>query len=190
MLENAKNDMSLSPSVVVHVKERLTQLNITPNRFHPVIEKFKILHGLSLDVDFQIVCVENIDSQKDLLLNSKVFKLILFLNNNYYKKIRLIDAANHLEMSELTFSRFIRKSLGKNYIEYLNDFRLNIACSYLLGSSMAIVEICIECGFCNLPNFYRLFKKRKGITPTEFRRRNESSYLIEDKNITSNITHI
>jgi AraC-like DNA-binding protein len=72
-------------------------------------------------------------------------------------------------MSEVSFSRFMKKRTGKNYIEYLNDLRLGIASRYLVDTSKTIAEISYECGFNNLSNFNRIFKKRKGYTPKEFR---------------------
>ncbi|HJF08592.1 MAG TPA: AraC family transcriptional regulator, partial [Phocaeicola coprocola] len=39
----------------------------------------------------------------------------------------------------------------------------------LVDSTMAIAEICYECGFNNLSNFNRIFKKKKNCSPKEFR---------------------
>jgi AraC-like DNA-binding protein len=63
----------------------------------------------------------------------------------------------------------MKKRTGKNYIEYLNDLRLGIASRYLIDTNKTIAEISFECGFNNLSNFNRIFKKRKGSTPKEFR---------------------
>ena len=39
----------------------------------------------------------------------------------------------------------------------------------LVDSTMSIAEICYECGFNNLSNFNRIFKKKKECSPKEFR---------------------
>ncbi len=90
-------------------------------------------------------------------------------HENYRKDIHLSDVAAYVNMSEVSFSRFMKKRTGKNYIEYLNDLRLGIASRYLVDTNKTIAEICYDCGFNNLSNFNRLFKKRKGVTPKEFR---------------------
>ena len=63
----------------------------------------------------------------------------------------------------------MKKRTGKNYIEYLNDLRLGIASRHLIDTTKTVAEISYECGFNNLSNFNRIFKKRKGVTPKEFR---------------------
>ena len=80
-----------------------------------------------------------------------------------------MDVANYVNMSEVSFSRFMKKRTGKNYIDYLNDLRLGIASRILIDTSKTIAEISFECGYNNLSNFNRIFKKRKGLTPKEFR---------------------
>ncbi len=95
--------------------------------------------------------------------------VIDYLHHNYQKEIHLIDVANHVNMSEVSFSRFMKKHTGKNYIEYLNDLRLGIASRYLVDSNKTLAEISYECGINNLSSFNRLFKSRKHLTPTEFR---------------------
>jgi AraC-like DNA-binding protein len=72
-------------------------------------------------------------------------------------------------MSEIAFSRFMKKRAGKSYIEYFNDLRLGVATRALIDSTKTISEISFESGFNNLSNFNRIFKKRKGLTPNEFR---------------------
>ena len=48
----------------------------------------------------------------------------------------------------------------------------------LADSTMAVVEICYHCGFNNISNFNRIFKKRKGCTPTEFRENYHKKHVI------------
>jgi len=169
MFENAKKGMLFSRAVIEKVKDRLDMLNKGQNGFYSVLELLAILYELSMDENSRILCSSAYNKQDDSSESRRIQKVITFLNNNYQKEIRLLDVANHVNMSEVSFSRFMKKRTGKNYIEYLNDLRLGIASRHLVDSNKTIYEISYECGFNNLSNFNRIFKKRKGFTPKEFR---------------------
>jgi len=169
MIENAKKGIVFSRSAIEQVKLSLTSLSRSQNGFYSVIELLAILHELSIDKEARILCSSTFSNQDESSESRRVQKVINFLHANYHKEIRLIDVANYVNMSEVSFSRFMKKRTGKNYIEYLNDLRMGIASRFLVDSSKTIAEISYDCGFNNLSNFNRLFKKRKGITPKEFR---------------------
>ena len=169
MLENAKKGMLFSRPVIERVKERLDLLNKGQNGFYSVLELLAILYELSIDENSRILCSSTFNKQDDSSESRRIQKVITYLNGNYQNEIRLLDVANFVNMSEVSFSRFMKRRTGKNYIEYLNDLRLGIASRHLVDSSKTISEISYECGFNNLSNFNRIFKKRKGFTPKEFR---------------------
>ena len=84
-------------------------------------------------------------------------------------EIRLADMAGIAGMSPSAFSRFFKLHTGRNLSEYIIDLRLGHACRQLVDSTRTIAEIGYSCGFNNLSNFNRIFKKRKGCSPSEFR---------------------
>jgi len=169
MLENAKKGMLFSRPVIEKVKDRLDLLNRKQNGFYSVLELLTILYELSNDENSRILCSSTFNKQDDSSESRRIQKVITYLNCNYHKEIRLLDVAKYVNMSEVSFSRFMKKRTGKNYIDYLNDLRLGIASRILIDSSKTIAEISFECGYNNLSNFNRIFKKRKGFTPKEFR---------------------
>lgn len=169
MLESAKKGIVFSRKTIESVKADLYSLSSSDRGFYSVIDLLTILYKLSIDTDSRILCTSTFVNQDDSSESRRVQKVISYLNCNYHKEIRLLDVANHVNMSEVSFSRFMKKRTGKNYIEYLNDLRLGIASRILVDTNKTVVEISYECGFNNLSNFNRIFKKRKGYTPKEFR---------------------
>lgn len=169
MLEDAKNGIVFSREVIEKVTDKLKTLCSKQSGFFSVLELLTILYELSIDKNSRILCSRNCNNQEVSSESIKIQAIMTYLNNNYQKDIRQIDVANHVNMSGVSFSRFIKKCTGKNYIEYLNDLRLGVASRYLVDSSKTISEISYDCGFNNLSNFNRIFKKRKGYTPKEFR---------------------
>ena len=72
-------------------------------------------------------------------------------------------------MTPVAFSRFFRLRTGKTLSDYIIDIRLGYATRLLVDSQRTIAEIGYDSGFNNLSNFNRLFKRKKGMSPKEFR---------------------
>lgn len=90
-------------------------------------------------------------------------------SRHYSEVIRLSEVAEMVNMSESSFCRFFKQHTSKSFIDFLTDIRLGAASRALIDSSLSIAEIGYDCGFNNLSNFNRIFKKKKGVTPSEFR---------------------
>ena len=58
---------------------------------------------------------------------------------------------------------------GVGMLEYINTKRLDKSCELLKLSSKTVTEVARQTGFNNVTYFNRLFKKRFGKTPTEYR---------------------
>lgn len=82
------------------------------------------------------------------------------------------DLARMAHCSPEHLSRSFRRHLDTTPSEYLNELRLNRAAMLLKNSNLEIREICDESGFRNLNYFHRLFKKRYGRSPRQYRGRN------------------
>lgn len=100
-----------------------------------------------------------------------------FIRENYNRKISLIEISNLVNMTPVSFNRFIKKRTGKTFIDYLNNTRLTHVAKSLIETDLSIGEICFNCGFNNLSNFNRIFKNFKKCTPNEYRLRYEKMKL-------------
>ena len=74
-------------------------------------------------------------------------------------------------MAVTTFCNFFKEHYRATFVEYLNIIRVGHACKFLGERDESVVEIAYKCGFNNLANFNRQFKKIKKMTPSEYRRR-------------------
>ena len=101
--------------------------------------------------------------------NSEKIKIIYeYVKENFREKLKVKDVAALVNMTEVSFSRFIKKRTGKTFIDYLNDVRIGFASQWLLENDESIAEIAYKAGFNNVSNFNRIFKSRKNCTPTEY----------------------
>lgn len=113
-------------------------------------------------------------SQNENFENSdKIKKVYYFIHENFYRKILLIEVSEVVNMSAVSFNRFIKKRTGKTFVEYLNDTRISYATRWLIETDLSISEICFKCGFNNVANFNRVFKKSRNSTPSEYREKFE-----------------
>ncbi|MCB5951984.1 response regulator [Enterococcus sp. BWT-B8] len=98
---------------------------------------------------------------------------LTFINEKYTDPdISLNMVADELSLSPAHFSTIFSQSLGKTFIEYLTDQRINLAKSLLKETNQKLSEIAFEIGY-NDPNYFSfIFKKKKGISPKEYRQKN------------------
>ena len=95
--------------------------------------------------------------------------VLKYLNNNYSENITLDDAAKSVNLSYHYFSKIFKDEVGKNFIDYLTELRIEKSMKFLENQRLSIKEVCHKIGY-NDPNYYcKIFKKVTGMTPTEFR---------------------
>ena len=97
-------------------------------------------------------------------------KIIIYVREHFSEHITIEDAAAHVEYSPSHFMRFFKQETGHSFIDYLNDYRIAYAGYLLKESNDAIGEIASRCGFDNFSYFIRLFKRKYGVTPKDYRK--------------------
>ncbi len=109
-------------------------------------------------------------NNEQLNYNSRrIEKVFEYMNAHYSRAITLTEVAKVANMPEASFSRFIKKRIGNTFIDSLNEIRLGHATRMLIETTHNVAEVAYKCGFNNISNFNRTFKKKKGCTPKEFR---------------------
>ena len=100
--------------------------------------------------------------------NGRLNKIMHFINQNYHRKILQEEIAEKIGMNTTSFCRYFKTKTGKTFIYFVNEMRVAFACKLLIEGKMSISQICFECGFNNLTNFNRTFKKISGHTPSSY----------------------
>lgn len=169
MFERSLKGISFSRRTIERVAPRLKAL-AEKEGFESVLDLMAVLHDLSLSPDSRTLS-EDVTYNTELIYNDsqRVEKVVDFINENFSRTIRLAEAADLVEMAETAFSRFFKAKTGITFVDYLNDIRIGHASRLLIDTTAPIAEIAQECGFTSLTNFNRIFKKRKGLVPKNFR---------------------
>ena len=95
-----------------------------------------------------------------------------YINAHYCEKITLEEVASSVYMSANYFSSYFRKVTNISFSDYVTRMRINHARELLREGKKNVTEIAMECGFNNISNFYRLYKKHVGKTPKDEKSKN------------------
>ncbi len=94
-----------------------------------------------------------------------------YIWSNYNKDITLNDLAKTVGISPCYLSHLFRKEMGVSFLDYLTSVRLSIAKNLLMNTPMNVMDICLEVGYQDPSHFAKMFKKKEGVHPTEYRKR-------------------
>ncbi len=115
-------------------------------------------------------CADTTHLQKKRRSLDKMKQIIKYIECNYMEKITIADISDEIGLSQSHFMKYFKNTMGTSFIDYLNEYRLTMASRLLLASDSSILDIASEVGFENLSYFNRLFKKRFGTTPSNYRK--------------------
>ena len=93
---------------------------------------------------------------------------IRYMEEYYMEQITLEEIAGYVGITPQHFSKMFKRELGINYIEWLTNYRIDIAKELLLEGKDAIKEICYQVGYSDPNYFSRIFKKVVGMAPKEY----------------------
>ncbi len=178
MLVRAKRGLAFPPEAIMLVYHRLVRLSSIEERFLAVQELFFILYELSKFDDARELATTAFAKVEVASESKRILKVKNFIDEHYKEEMSLEQLAGLVGMTSTAFSRYFRQSTGKNLSEYIIDIRLGHASRILIDTADSISEICWRTGFNTLSNFNRLFRKRKGCSPTEFRRKYQKTKII------------
>ncbi len=107
-------------------------------------------------------------NESDIIRLNKIYSYTL---SNYKKEISLEEISSISNLSITSFCRYFKLMTKKTYYDFLIEIRISHACRLLVEDKIPTEVICFDCGFNNVSNFYRHFKKIAGMTPMDYKRR-------------------
>jgi AraC-like DNA-binding protein len=175
LLERSLRGVCFTKETSEAIMPRLIELP-QKHGFDSVLELMSILHDLSISRNAQTLSDGSFNTVETISYNSRrIEKIMNYLNNNFDKDVSLTEAAKIAGMTEVALSRFFKARTGKTFVDTTNEVRLGNASRMLIDTTHSITEVAYKCGFNNMSNFNRIFKKKKDCTPKEFRQSYTSS---------------
>ena len=178
MLLEARKGMAFPLDDIMRVYTLLDTLSSVKEGFYAVSQFMTILYELSKSRDMHTLASSSYAKVAVESDSRRVLKVKNYIAKNYTEEIRLNTLADIAGMSPSAFSRFFKSHTGRTLSEYIIEQRLGYASRMLVDTTNSVAEICYACGFNNLSNFNRIFKKKKNCSPTEFRENYHKTRII------------
>ena len=178
MLTRAKRGLAFPAEAILMVYHRIVRLSAIEEGFLAVQELFSILYELSKFDDARELATSSFAKVVVESESKRILKVKNFIGEHYKEEMSLEQLADLVGMAPTAFSRYFKLRTGKNLSEYIVDIRLGHAARRLVDTTDSVSEICWTTGFNTLSNFNRLFRKRKGCSPTEFREKYQKTKVI------------
>lgn len=171
LFEKAKGGMIISGTT----KEKLVSLMqsaIEATNLDRIIILLSILKTLAETDEYQtIVTSKNTFYQSNESETLRINKICNYTLSNYKKDITLEEVASLSNLSITSFCRYFKLMTKKTFYDFLIEIRVSHACRFLIENKLPTEVICFDCGFNNVSNFYRHFKKVTGMTPLDYKRK-------------------
>ncbi|GKX65026.1 response regulator [Inconstantimicrobium mannanitabidum] len=118
------------------------------NYFHDVFDKIKVLR----------------DSRSERMIEF----VKEYIRENYNKDISLTEVAGKVYLNPNYFSDLFKRKVGKNFLDYLLELRIEISKELLKKPGIKVYEVANEVGYKEHASFNRAFKRIVGISPKEY----------------------
>lgn len=169
MLEQARHGLTFPLNAIMKVYSLLDTISSEEKGFYQVMKLLAILYELSICEGARTLATGVFAKTLQEPDSRRVSKVKTYIGEHYASEISLASMAELVGMTPPAFSRFFKLRTGRTLSEYIIDIRLGAASRQLIDTTKTIAEICFESGFNNISNFNRIFKKKKGVTPKDFR---------------------
>lgn len=101
-----------------------------------------------------------------------------YIKEHYYEELSLERIASVVFLNPAYFSQLFKNKTGQGYKEYVTSLRLEQAKLLLLNPGLRLADIAERVGYQDMRHFTQMFRKKYGLTPTEYRQQENISILM------------
>lgn len=105
--------------------------------------------------------------KNDVNYNGKIYLILNYISSNLHKKITLDELEENFYINKYYLCHLFKKVTGFTVMEYITHKKVSTA-KELLKKGYTIKDVCINLGFDDYSNFYRVFKKITGYSPRDY----------------------
>lgn len=127
-----------------------------------------LLEGFLIGLIRMYEFLEKSDSAKDSAFT--VNEIVRYIDNNFTEKITLEELAFLFRTNRSTLCKAFRTATGKSPGEYISDKKTEQAKALLARKEQSVTQIAERLNFDSVPYFCEFFKRRTGLTPSEYQK--------------------
>ncbi len=169
----------LYETLLRHTWTYFSDIGLCTEKWEPFFEKYKEKYlNAPIYGEYPRIlhhCIQEYISENDSLgkdLSAPAIRIIKkYIASHYQEDLSLSMVAEVVHITPVYLSRLFKKEEGINFLDYLNQYRIDAAKKLLLDLNYNVIEIASMTGFQNTKYFSKVFKKNVGITPSEYRKR-------------------
>lgn len=111
--------------------------------------------------------IPGVTSKKNIC--KKFNEVLDYIDSHYTEELTLDNIADFSGFSKYHFTRLFKQYTDSTFYDYLIYRRIKAAEELLANPELSITEIALQSGFSSISTFNRIFKQKKGCTPSEYR---------------------
>lgn len=133
------------------------------------LEHFDTLESLWKETTHQLLAAADSMREQSAFRSQIVHEAQRFIQRQYQENLTLQTVADHVHVTPVWLSKLFKKETDMNFLEYLTDVRMTKAAELLVDLNLKIYQISFMTGYQDPVHFSKLFKKKFGCTPQEYR---------------------
>lgn len=170
LLQNSACGIQFPPATVPFVQGRIRALAVEKSDFKKLIGLLEILQELALIGNPVLLDTGRITAALNPADQERIHPIFAYLVENFREEISLDKAAASIGMTPNAFCRYFKKITRKTFMETVIEYRLNYATQQLIQTGKPISAICFDSGFGDISHFYKMFRSRMRVSPSNYRR--------------------
>lgn len=138
--------------------------------FERILLLLEILNDLALAKDYTVLNVDGFSFETTRQDSNKIDLIYKHIRSNFEKPIHLDEISDVASMTVPAFCRYFKRSTGKTFTRFVNEYRIVHATKLLSETTDSITDISFECGFNNFSHFNKVFQEFTGKSASEYRK--------------------
>lgn len=118
---------------------------------------------------YELMSVLTESASEDKSENAYINAATRYVRAHYPEELTVEQISSHVGISRKYLFAIFKNNLGISPKDYLMDYRIKKACELLEDKSLSIGNVAYSVGYTDQLTFSRMFKKRMGISPTEYK---------------------
>ena len=169
LFERAKKGVLFKPKIRKTVGPKIIK-TVNSSGFERILLFLEILMDLAISKEYTLLNVEGFAFETTLQDSTRIDTIYKHINQNYERQIPLEEISDIANMTVPSFCRYFKRSTGKTFTRFVNEYRIVQARRMLTETTGSITDICFECGFNNFSHFNKQFKEFTGKSASQYRK--------------------